>query len=57
IRWRLGWLPGSASKPCQCGLHNLTKKHSIHCLRIHPQLHVSQNMDGPISCLLNRLPS
>ncbi|KAI7899082.1 uncharacterized protein BX663DRAFT_439933, partial [Cokeromyces recurvatus] len=52
IRWWLGWLPGGISKSCQCGLHNLTKKHSIHCLRIHPQLYILQDMDDTISCLL-----
>ncbi|KAI7902258.1 uncharacterized protein BX663DRAFT_436136, partial [Cokeromyces recurvatus] len=53
IRWRLGWLLGGTPKPCQCKLHNLTKKHSIHCLRIHSQLRMSQDADDPI----NRLPS
>ncbi|KAI7897978.1 uncharacterized protein BX663DRAFT_443979, partial [Cokeromyces recurvatus] len=57
IRWRLGWQPGGTRKPCQCKSHNLTKKHSIHCLRIHSQLRMSQDVDDPISCLLNRIPS
>ncbi|KAI7903571.1 uncharacterized protein BX663DRAFT_433021, partial [Cokeromyces recurvatus] len=57
IRWQLGWLPGDTPKPCQCKLHDLTKKHSIHCLRIRSQLHMLQDVDDPISCLLNRFPS
>ncbi|KAI9481582.1 MAG: hypothetical protein EXX96DRAFT_482365, partial [Benjaminiella poitrasii] len=57
IRWRLGWLPGGSPRPCLCGLHKLTKQHVIHCLHMHSSLHLPLEVEDPISCVLNRIPT
>ncbi|KAI9473771.1 MAG: hypothetical protein EXX96DRAFT_652531 [Benjaminiella poitrasii] len=57
IRWSLGWLPGGSPRPCLCGLHKLTKQHVISCLHMHFSLHIPLEMEDPISCVLNRIPT
>ena len=57
IRWRLGWLPGGRPKPCQrCPSQILTKKHAIHCLRMHHRLPLPSYHEDPLSHILNQLP-
>ncbi|KAI9481644.1 MAG: hypothetical protein EXX96DRAFT_479790, partial [Benjaminiella poitrasii] len=52
----LDWLTGGSSRLCLCGIHKLTKKHAIHCLRVQISLHMSPQVDDTVWNLINRLP-
>ncbi|KAG1444532.1 hypothetical protein G6F55_012289 [Rhizopus delemar] len=56
IRWRLGWLPGGAPKPCpRHPNNNLSRRHAISCLNMHRRLCMPEAIADPISFLLNML--
>ena len=58
LRWRLGWLPGGAPKPCpRHPSNNLSRRHAISCLNMHRQLCMPEAITDPISFLLNMLPT
>ncbi|KAG1056034.1 hypothetical protein G6F43_002034 [Rhizopus delemar] len=58
IRWRLGWLPGGAPKPCPYHPNNnLSRRHAISCLNMHRRLCMPETIADPISFLLNMLPT
>ncbi|KAG1554489.1 hypothetical protein G6F47_011436 [Rhizopus delemar] len=58
IRWRLGWLPGGAPKSCPYHPNNnLSRRHAISCLNMHRRLCMPEAIAGPISFLLNMLPT
>ncbi|KAG1150756.1 hypothetical protein G6F38_001803 [Rhizopus arrhizus] len=58
LRWRLGCLPGGAPKPCpRHPSNNLSRRHAISCLNTHPRLCMTETIAGPISFLLNMLPT
>ncbi|KAG1276683.1 hypothetical protein G6F65_009068 [Rhizopus arrhizus] len=58
LRWRLGWLPGGAPKPCpRHPNNNLSRRHAISCLNTHRRLCMPETIADPISFLLNMLPT
>ncbi|KAG1524951.1 hypothetical protein G6F52_003757 [Rhizopus delemar] len=58
IRWRLGWLPGSAPKPCPYHPNNnLLRRHAISCLNMHRRLCIPEAIADLISFLLDTLPT
>ncbi|KAG1552208.1 hypothetical protein G6F46_001215 [Rhizopus delemar] len=58
IRWRLGWLPGGAPKPCPYHPNNnLSRRHAISCLNTHRRLCMPEAIVDPMSFLLNMLPT
>ncbi|KAG0943531.1 hypothetical protein G6F57_003911 [Rhizopus arrhizus] len=58
LRWRLGWLPGGAPKPCpRHPNNNLSRRHAISCLNTHRRLCMPETTADPISFLLNVLPT
>ncbi|KAI9475630.1 MAG: hypothetical protein EXX96DRAFT_485070, partial [Benjaminiella poitrasii] len=50
LRWRLGWFPGGSPRPCLCEFPKLTKQ------RAYLSLHMSPQVNGSVSNLINRLP-
>ncbi|KAI9309764.1 hypothetical protein BX666DRAFT_1873113, partial [Dichotomocladium elegans] len=58
LRWRLGWLPSGNTTYCiRHPSALLTKTHSIQCLNMHSRLQQPQQIDDPLSYLLNQLPN
>ncbi|KAI8991592.1 hypothetical protein BDF20DRAFT_811241, partial [Mycotypha africana] len=58
IRWRLGWLPNGYSAACPRHPHApLTKTHALWYLNVYNRLCLPNTIDGPLSLLLDRLPT
>ncbi|KAG1322633.1 hypothetical protein G6F62_010134 [Rhizopus arrhizus] len=58
VRWRLGWLPGGAPKPCIYHPNDMfTRSHAICCLHMHRRLQMPLTVPDPLSFLINKLPN